>query len=174
MPENAGRYFPRCAPKNDAISPNASLLSGTVSLNPPQSRGEVELLNIPPAKYGPYLAHFTTMFWVRNAALAQVFRQGTGDAEIGEEWALRQSTRYGLAVGLLKTWPDSAFRAGVTRDELDDRGREHDRDGQHHVRVVEQASSSGAGEARALSREDRWCFHAYRVGTGGPGVDGPK
>ncbi|HEX5219064.1 MAG TPA: DUF748 domain-containing protein [Verrucomicrobiae bacterium] len=35
--------------------------SGTVSLNPPQSRGEVELLNIPPAKYAPYLAHFTTM-----------------------------------------------------------------------------------------------------------------
>jgi uncharacterized protein involved in outer membrane biogenesis len=35
--------------------------SGTVSLNPPQSRGEFKLLNIPPAKYGPYLAHFTTM-----------------------------------------------------------------------------------------------------------------
>ena len=27
------RYFPRCAPKNDAISPNASLLSGSVSSN---------------------------------------------------------------------------------------------------------------------------------------------
>ena len=26
-------YFPRCAPKNDAISPNASLLSGNVSSN---------------------------------------------------------------------------------------------------------------------------------------------
>ncbi len=35
--------------------------SGTVSLNPPQSRGEIKLSNIPPAKYGPYLAHFTTM-----------------------------------------------------------------------------------------------------------------
>ena len=35
--------------------------SGTFSLNPPQSRGEFKLLNIPPAKYGPYLAHFTTM-----------------------------------------------------------------------------------------------------------------
>jgi len=35
--------------------------SGTVSLNPPQSRGEVELLNIPLAKYAPYLGHFTTM-----------------------------------------------------------------------------------------------------------------
>lgn len=35
--------------------------SGTVSLNPPQSRGEFKLLNIPPGKYGPYLAHFTTM-----------------------------------------------------------------------------------------------------------------
>jgi len=35
--------------------------SGTVSLSPPQSRGEFKLLNIPPAKYGPYLAHFTTM-----------------------------------------------------------------------------------------------------------------
>ena len=35
--------------------------SGTVSLNPPASRGEFKLLNIPPSKYGPYLAHFTTM-----------------------------------------------------------------------------------------------------------------
>ena len=35
--------------------------SGIVSLSPPQSRGEFKLLNIPPAKYEPYLAHFTTM-----------------------------------------------------------------------------------------------------------------
>lgn len=35
--------------------------SGMVSLNPPQSRGQFKLRNIPPAKYSPYLAHFTTM-----------------------------------------------------------------------------------------------------------------
>jgi hypothetical protein len=35
--------------------------SGTVSVRPPQSKGEFKLLNIPPAKYSPYLAHFTTM-----------------------------------------------------------------------------------------------------------------
>ena len=34
--------------------------SGTVSVRPPQSHGEFKLLGIPPAKYGPYLAHFTT------------------------------------------------------------------------------------------------------------------
>jgi len=34
--------------------------SGTVSVRPPQSQGEFKLLGIPPAKYGPYLAHFTT------------------------------------------------------------------------------------------------------------------
>lgn len=41
--------------------------SGTLSLHPPQSRGEFKLLNIPPAKYGPYLAHFTTMRVVRGS-----------------------------------------------------------------------------------------------------------
>lgn len=35
--------------------------SGAVSLNPPQSRGQFKLSGIPLAKYGPYLAHFTTM-----------------------------------------------------------------------------------------------------------------
>lgn len=73
----------------------------------------------PAAQLG-ILTHFTTMFWVRNAALASVFRQGTGDAEIGEEWALRQSARYGLAVHLLGSWPESAFRDGVTREEAVD------------------------------------------------------
>lgn len=34
--------------------------SGTVSLNPPQSRGKFTLSNIPPAKYEPYLAFFTS------------------------------------------------------------------------------------------------------------------
>jgi len=34
--------------------------SGTISVRPPQSEGEFKLLGIPPAKYGPYLAHFTT------------------------------------------------------------------------------------------------------------------
>ncbi len=35
--------------------------SGTVSLNPPGSRGAFELRNIPPAKYSPYAAYFTTL-----------------------------------------------------------------------------------------------------------------
>jgi hypothetical protein len=35
--------------------------SGRVSVNPPQSTGQFKLTGIPPAKYGPYLAHFTTV-----------------------------------------------------------------------------------------------------------------
>jgi AcrR family transcriptional regulator len=73
----------------------------------------------PAAQLGA-LAHFTTVFWVRNSALAAVFRQGTGDAEIGGEWAVRQTARHGLAVHLLGTWPDSVFRDGVDRDEAAD------------------------------------------------------
>jgi hypothetical protein len=34
--------------------------SGTISLRPPQSQGTFTLSNIPPAKYGPYLAQLTT------------------------------------------------------------------------------------------------------------------
>jgi hypothetical protein len=34
--------------------------SGTLSLRPPQSQGSFTLSNIPPAKYGPYLAQLTT------------------------------------------------------------------------------------------------------------------
>lgn len=35
--------------------------SGRISVNPPQSTGQFKLTGIPPAKYGPYLAHFTTV-----------------------------------------------------------------------------------------------------------------
>ena len=34
--------------------------SGTIAVRPPESQGEFKWLNIPPAKYGPYFAHFTT------------------------------------------------------------------------------------------------------------------
>jgi len=51
--------------------------SGTVAINPPQSRGEFKLLNIPPAKYSPYLAHFTTM------------RVGAGMLDISASYAIR-------------------------------------------------------------------------------------
>lgn len=34
--------------------------TGTISLRPPQSQGSFTLSNIPPAKYGPYLAQLTT------------------------------------------------------------------------------------------------------------------
>jgi len=67
-----------------------------------------------PAAQLTALAHFTTTFWIRNERLAAVFRQGTGDAEIGEEWAVRQSVRYRLALDLLGSWPASTFREGLT------------------------------------------------------------
>lgn len=51
--------------------------SGTVSVRPPQSQGEFKLLNIPPAKYGPYLAHFTTL------------RVASGSLDVSAAYAIR-------------------------------------------------------------------------------------
>ena len=46
-----------------------------------------------------------------------MFRQGTGDAEIGEEWSKRQGLRRGLFVSFLGAWPRNAFRAGLSPTE---------------------------------------------------------
>jgi AcrR family transcriptional regulator len=59
------------------------------------------------------VATFSTRFWSRNDALAMVFRRGTGDADIGDEWARRQGDRRAYFRHLLSAWPTSAFRAGV-------------------------------------------------------------
>jgi AcrR family transcriptional regulator len=59
------------------------------------------------------IATFSTDFWGRNDALATVFRRGTGDADIGDEWAKRQGDRRAYFRHLLSAWPVSAFREGV-------------------------------------------------------------
>ena len=62
----------------------------------------------------------------------------------------------------------------VAGEELDDDGRGHDRDREHQMGVVEQAPADRPDPARAVAQEERRCFHAGSVGTGGPGVDGPN
>jgi AcrR family transcriptional regulator len=65
-------------------------------------------------------AAFSTAFWSRNHALATVFRQGTGDADIGDEWSKRQADRRTYFAHLLAAWPDDAFRPGLERDRAVD------------------------------------------------------
>jgi AcrR family transcriptional regulator len=66
------------------------------------------------------VASFSVGFWVEHAALAQVFRRGTGDAEIADEWSKRQAYRRAYFANLLATWPDRAFRSGLDRDRAAD------------------------------------------------------
>ena len=66
------------------------------------------------------VASFSVGFWVEHAALAQVFRRGTGDAEIADEWSMRQAYRRGYFAHLLAAWPETAFRAGLDRDRAAD------------------------------------------------------
>ena len=66
------------------------------------------------------VATFSTQFWSRNDLLATVFRQGTGDADIGDEWARRQSDRRAYFRHLLSAWPTSVFREGVDLDRAVD------------------------------------------------------
>jgi AcrR family transcriptional regulator len=73
-----------------------------------------------PAAQLEVIAHFSTTFWTQNDPLATVFRQGTGDAEIGEEWSKRQALRRGLLVSFLGAWPSDAFRAGLSATEAGD------------------------------------------------------
>jgi len=66
------------------------------------------------------VADFSTQFWGRNDALATVFRRGTGDADIADEWARRQGDRRAYFRHLLSGWPASVFRAGVDLDRAVD------------------------------------------------------
>jgi AcrR family transcriptional regulator len=59
------------------------------------------------------VAAFAADFWSRNDALAAVFRQGTGDAEIGHEWSTRQAARRELLGGLVAAWPATDLRPGI-------------------------------------------------------------
>jgi len=73
-----------------------------------------------PAAQLAFLARFATEFWSRNDALAAIFRQGTGDAEIGDEWAKRQVARRDLFGAALVDWPGGVLRPGVTPDRAAD------------------------------------------------------
>jgi AcrR family transcriptional regulator len=66
------------------------------------------------------VADFSTQFWGRNDALATVFRRGTGDADIADEWAKRQGDRRAYFRHLLSAWPASVFRSGVDLDRAVD------------------------------------------------------
>ncbi len=49
-----------------------------------------------------------------------VFRRGTGDADIGDEWAKRQGDRRAYFRHLLSAWPAAVFREGVDLDRAVD------------------------------------------------------
>jgi AcrR family transcriptional regulator len=66
------------------------------------------------------VATFSTQFWGRNDALATVFRRGTGDADIANEWAQRQGDRRAYFRHLLSAWPAHVFRSGVDLDRAVD------------------------------------------------------
>lgn len=59
------------------------------------------------------MATFAVDFWARNDALAAVFRQGTGETEIGQEWSSRQVARRELFGRLIAAWPASVLRPGL-------------------------------------------------------------
>jgi AcrR family transcriptional regulator len=73
-----------------------------------------------PAAQLAVVARFSTSFWGQNDALATVFRTGTGDADIADEWSKRQGARRDLFAHMLAAWPDSAFRAGLSRERATD------------------------------------------------------
>ena len=66
------------------------------------------------------VADFSTAFWGRNDALATVFRRGTGDADIGDEWAKRQGDRRAYFRHLLSAWPAASSGEGVDLDRAVD------------------------------------------------------
>src|SRR3954451_16669983 len=66
------------------------------------------------------VAHFSTSFWARNDSLASVFRTGTGDADISDEWSNRQRARRELFAHMLTDWPATVFRPGMSRDQTTD------------------------------------------------------
>ena len=66
------------------------------------------------------VAAFSTAFWGRNDDLATVFRQGTGDADIADEWAKRQGDRRAYFAHLLADWPSETLRPGLDPDRAID------------------------------------------------------
>jgi len=73
-----------------------------------------------PAAQLAVVAAFSTAFWGRNDDLAAVFRQGTGDADISDEWSKRQADRRAYFAHLLSSWPEAVFRPGLDRDHAVD------------------------------------------------------
>jgi AcrR family transcriptional regulator len=73
-----------------------------------------------PAAQLAYIAGFATDFWGPNEDLAEVFRHGTGDAEISEIWSDLQASRRKLFDDLVGRWPGGVLRAGVTRSQAAD------------------------------------------------------
>ena len=73
-----------------------------------------------PAAQLAFLARFSTAFWARNDTLAAVFRQGTGDAEIGEEWSKRQAARRAGFAAAIAGWPAAVLRPKLTHHRAAD------------------------------------------------------
>jgi AcrR family transcriptional regulator len=73
-----------------------------------------------PAAQLAFLARFSTAFWSRNDTLAAVFRQGTGDAEIGEEWSMRQLARRAGFAAAIAGWPASVLRPKLSHERAAD------------------------------------------------------
>ena len=73
-----------------------------------------------PAAQLAFIARFSTEFWVRNDTLAAVFRQGTGDAEIGEEWSRRQAARRAGFAAAIAGWPGAVLRPTLSHDRAAD------------------------------------------------------
>lgn len=73
-----------------------------------------------PAGQLELVADVATSFWDRNDMLATVLRQGTGDAEIADEWSARQTGRRELFGHQLGMWPAETFRPGLDREQAID------------------------------------------------------
>jgi AcrR family transcriptional regulator len=109
-----------------------------------------------PAGQIAVLAGFATGFWSRNDGLAKVFRLGTGEADIADEWSKRQADRRAVFGHLLSAWPASAFRAGLDRERAVDVLWAMASDEVFHLFVRERGWTAEAYEAwlvSALRRE---------------------
>jgi TetR/AcrR family transcriptional regulator, regulator of autoinduction and epiphytic fitness len=104
-----------------------------------------------PAGQLAIVAAFATAFWGRNDALATVFRQGTGDADIGDEWSKRQGDRRAFFAHLLADWPDEVLRRGLDHDHAVDILWALATDEVFHLFVRERAWSPDAYEGWLLA-----------------------
>jgi AcrR family transcriptional regulator len=121
---------------------------------PPQVLAELDtawnrLAGDPWAQLG-VVAAFSTAFWGRNDALAAIFRRGTGEADIGDEWAKRQGDRRAYFRHLLSAWPVASFRDGVDLDRAVDVLWALNTDEVFHLFVRERGWASDAYEAWLL------------------------